>query len=54
MILRLEMILSIVSYERKNIFFYEKHLKLTINNTFDNSFYDRIYPYYRFLPIFQK
>ena len=37
MILRLEMILSIVSYERKNMFFYEKHSKLTKNNTFNDA-----------------
>ena len=37
MILRLEMILSVVSYERKNII-HEKNLKLTKNNTFNNVF----------------
>ena len=34
MILRLKIILSIVSYERKNIIFYEKNSKLAKNNTF--------------------
>ena len=36
MILRLEMILSVVSYEKKNIIFYEKNLKPTTNNTFND------------------
>ena len=35
MILRFEMLSSVVSYERKNISFYEKNFKLTKNNTFD-------------------
>ena len=35
MILRLEMIL-VVSYERRNISYYEKHLKVIKYNTFDN------------------
>ena len=38
MILKLEIILSVVSYERKNITFNEKRLKLTKNNTFNNAF----------------
>ena len=29
------MILSVVSYERKNILFYKKNIKLTKNNTFN-------------------
>ena len=37
MILRLEMILSVMSYGRKNIIFYEQNLKLTENNTFNND-----------------
>ena len=37
MILRLEMILSGVFYERKNIIFYEKNLKLRKNNTFNSN-----------------
>ena len=36
MILRLEMILLVVFYERKNVIFYEKYLKVTKNNTFNN------------------
>ena len=52
MILRLEMILSVVFYERINIIFYEKNLKLTKNNTFNNVFCNTILPYYRFLIIF--
>ena len=35
MILRFEIILSIVSYERKNIIFYERNLKHTKNNAFN-------------------
>ena len=53
MILKLDMILSVVSYEIKNIF-YERNLRLTKNNTFNNAFGKRIFSYYRFLPIFQK
>ena len=34
MILRLEIILSIMSYKRKYIIFYENNLKLTINNSY--------------------
>ena len=43
--LKFEMIFSIMSYERKNIIFYEKNLKATKNNTFINVFYNRILPY---------
>ena len=43
MILRLEVILSVASYE--------KNLK---NLTFKNYFCNRIFPYCRFLPIFEK
>ena len=32
------MILSVVSYEVKNIIFYEKNLKRTTNNTFNSVF----------------
>ena len=53
MILKLEIILSVVSYEMKNITFYEKHLKFTKNNTFNNVFCDTIFSRYRFLPTFQ-
>ena len=42
MISRLEIILSIVSYERKKIISYEKEFKFTKNNTFNNVFYNRI------------
>ena len=49
-----EMILLAVSYERKNIIFYEKNLKLTKHNTFNNVFYNRIFPYNFLLPIFLK
>ena len=52
MILRLEMILSVMFYERKKIIFYEKYLKLKKNNTFNNAFCNRIFIFYRFLPIF--
>ena len=38
MILRLEIILLLVSYERKPIIFYEKHLRLMENNTLNNYF----------------
>ena len=40
-----------MSYERKNIIFYEKNFKLTINNTFNNIFLNKIFLYYRILPI---
>ena len=51
-LLWLEVIFLVVSYERKDILFYEKNLKFSKNNTFDNIFCNRIFPYYRFLPIF--
>ena len=54
MILGLEIILSVVSSERKNIVFHEQNQKLTKNNTFNDFFFNRIFPYYRFLPIFKK
>ena len=38
MILRLETVLSIAFYERKNIIFYVKDVKLTKNNTFNHVF----------------
>ena len=50
MILRFEMISSVVSYERKNIL-HTKNLKLTKNNTFNNVFCNRIFPYFCFAPI---
>ena len=37
MILRLEIILSIVSYERKDIIFHETNFKLMENDTFSTS-----------------
>ena len=46
--------LSVVSYERKNIIFYEKNLKLLNNNTFNNVFCNIIFSYYRFLPNSKK
>ena len=36
MLLRLEIILSVMSYERKNIIFHEKNLKVTKNNTIND------------------
>ena len=48
------MILSIMSYKRKDIIFYEKHVKLTKNNTFNNVFCNGVFPHYRFLSIFPK
>ena len=54
MILKLEMILLVVSYEKINIFFHEKNLKVTKNNTLNNVFCNRIFPYKRFLPIFKN
>ena len=38
MILRIEMISSVTSYERKKIIFYKQNLKLRINNYFNNFF----------------
>ena len=52
MILKLEMILSVVFYGRKTIIFYEKNLKLTENYTFNNFLRNRTY--HLFLPIFKK
>ena len=54
MILRDEMILSDLTYERKKISFIEKNSKLTKSNTFNDVFCNKTFPYYRFLPIFQK
>ena len=53
MILRLKMILSVFSYERKTFFFMEK-FETSKNNTFNNFFCNRIFLYYRLLQIFQK
>ena len=53
MILKLEIIFTVVTYE-KNIMFYKKHLKLTKNNTFNGVFCNRIFSYYRFLTTFQS
>ena len=39
MILRIEMILFVVSYDRKNIIFYEINLKHTETNTFEIEFF---------------
>ena len=44
MILKVEIILSIISYERKYIIFYEKNLKLTKNSTFNNVFLIEFFP----------
>ena len=52
MILRIVMILSIVSYERKNTIFYEQNLNLRKNNYFNNIFFNSTFSYCRFLPIF--
>ena len=52
MILKHEIILPVVSYDKKNIIFYEKNLKLTKNNTFNNVSCNKIFPYNRFLSIF--
>ena len=38
--------LSDVSYERNNIIFYKKNSKLMKNNTFNNVFCNRTFPYY--------
>ena len=54
MILRLEIILSVMSYKRKNIIIYEKDLKLAKSNTFNNVFCNRIFLYYCFLSTFLK
>ena len=54
MILRVEMILPVVFYERINIIFYEQNLNLTKNNNFNNDLWNRIFPYYRFLPVFKN
>ena len=35
-------------------FYSEKNSKLIKNNPFNNVFSNRIFPYYHFLPIFQK
>ena len=48
MILRVEMILSVMLYKRTNIF-YEKNVKLTKSDTFNNVSCNRILPYCRFL-----
>ena len=53
-ILRFEMILSVMSYERKNIIFYGRNLKFTKKNTFDHFFVIEFFSYYRFIQIFQK
>ena len=42
-ILRVEIILSVVFYVRKNIISYEKNFELTENNTFYNFSCDRIF-----------
>ena len=47
------MILFVVSYERENIFFYEKNFKLTENNNPNNIFCNQIFSFYRFLLIFK-
>ena len=45
------MILSVRFYGRKNMTFYEENVKFPKNNTFNNEFCNRLFPYYRFLPI---
>ena len=43
-----------MSHETKNVHFYLKNLKLTINNTFNNVFCNRIVLWQRFLSLFKK
>ena len=43
-----------VVFWKKNIVFHGKNLKLTKNNTFNNVFYNRVFPYYRLLIMFWK
>ena len=45
MSLRIEMILSIVFHERKNIIFYEKNLIFMKNDTFNNVFCNKFFSY---------
>ena len=53
MILGIEMIISIGSYERKNIIFYKKKfLTHRINNYFNNFVWNLTFSYCRFFPIF--
>ena len=53
MVLRLAMITSVVFYaKKKKHYFYEKNLKLTTNNTLNDVYCSRIFPYYNFLPFF--
>ena len=52
MILIVLMKLPVLFYKRKNTIFYGKNFKLTKNNTFNNVFCNKIFPFYRFLPIF--
>ena len=47
-------IISAVLYERKNIICCEKNFKLTKSIAFDKIFCNRLFPFYRFLPIFLK
>ena len=54
MILGLKSILSVVFYERKKIILYKQNFKVMNNNTFNNVFCNRIFPYYSFLLIFKK
>ena len=44
MIMRLEMILTVVSHEKKNIILLLKNVILTKNNTFNNVICNRIFP----------
>ena len=54
MILRFEIILSKYFMKVKIIIFYQKNLKFTKNNTSNEVFSNRIFPYYRFLLILYK
>ena len=54
MIWRPEMTLSVASYVRKKIIYFEKNVKLTKNKTFNNSFFKTIFLYFHSLSIFLK
>ena len=43
-----------MSYRRKNMIFYEKNIKLEKNDIFNNVFYNRIFPHYRFYQFFKN
>ena len=46
--------ISVLSYERRNIIFYDKNLKLWKSNYCNNVFCNWTFSYYRFLPICKK